>query len=123
MQASWHVLQPSATGALTAGSQLLRSSAGVRVRSCHHHGRAALPRVQAVPLAVLRTLRSRLASLLATAEQFRDPLGPAWLPRVGAAICAAHYVEHSLRCAGGALPQGRLQGAAAFRDGTRTCAW
>lgn len=59
--------------------------------------------MQAVPLAVLRTLRARLTSLLATAEQFRDPLGPAWLPRVGAAICAAHYVEHSLR-----EPQGPL---------------
>ena len=35
-----------------------------------------------------------------TAEGYRAMLSEEWLPRVGAAICAAHYLEHQLRWAG-----------------------
>lgn len=58
---------------------------------------------QAVPLAVLKTLRERLSALLQQAEQFRGLLGDTWLPRVGAAVCGAHHLEHALR-----EPQGVL---------------
>jgi hypothetical protein len=62
--------------------------------------------VKAVPQAVLKAFRARLAALLATADHFNDLLGEAWLPRVGAAACAAHFVEHALR-----EPQGGLLAA------------
>jgi hypothetical protein len=62
--------------------------------------------LEAAPLAVLRDFRARLAALLARAEQFRDLLSDAWLPRVGAALCAAHAAEHAAR-----EPAGGLLGA------------
>jgi hypothetical protein len=40
-------------------------------------------------------------------------LGDTWLPRVGAAVCAAHYVEHQLREPQGVLLLVELQDAAA----------
>lgn len=56
-----------------------------------------LPHPQAVPLHVLRSFRERLGRQLQVAEGYRAMLGEQWLPSVGAAICAAHYVEHQLR--------------------------
>jgi hypothetical protein len=72
--------------------------------------------LEAAPLAVLRDFRARLAALLARAEQFRDPLSDAWLPRVGAALCAAHAAEHAAREPAGALLGAELgaPGAAAL---------
>lgn len=69
--------------------------------------------LQAVPLASLKAFRQRLSNLLAQAEQFRGLLGDTWLPRVGAAICAAHYLEHQLREPQGVLLLAELQDAAA----------
>jgi hypothetical protein len=46
---------------------------------------------------MLRALRAHLSALAKTAADFRDIAGPAWAPRVCAYVCAAHYVEHSLR--------------------------
>lgn len=40
-------------------------------------------------------------------------LGDVWLPRVGAAICAAHHLEHQLREPQGVLLLAELQDAAA----------
>jgi hypothetical protein len=40
-------------------------------------------------------------------------LGDTWLPRVGAAVCAAHYVEHQLQEPQGVLLLVELQDAAA----------
>ena len=40
-------------------------------------------------------------------------LGDTWLPRVGAAVCAAHYVEHQLREPQGVLLLVELQDGAA----------
>lgn len=42
----------------------------------------------------------------------RGLLGETWLPRVGAAICAAHYLEHQLREPQGVLLLAELQDAA-----------
>ena len=53
-----------------------------------------------MPLAVLRMFRERLGRQLANAEAYRAMLEEQWLPGVGAAICAAHYMEHQLRCGG-----------------------
>jgi hypothetical protein len=62
------------------------------------HGRAHLQRfVRSVPLALLREFRGRLGVVLNSGEQYGDMLGEAWLARVCAAVCAAHYVEHQLR--------------------------
>jgi hypothetical protein len=73
--------------------------------------------VQAVPLAVLRAYRERLGGVLAQAEQFRGLLGDTWLPRVGAAINAAHHLEHQLREPQGLLLLAELQdGPAAAAD-------
>lgn len=69
--------------------------------------------LQAVPLATLKAFRQRLSNLLAQAEQFRGLLGDTWLPRVGAAICSAHYLEHQLREPQGVLLLAELQDAAA----------
>lgn len=77
--------------------------------------------MQAVPLAVLRAFRERLAGVLQQAEQFRGLLGDTWLPRVGAAVCGAHQLEHSLREPQGVLllvelleaPEGSTTAAAA----------
>lgn len=63
---------------------------------------------KAVTQPVVKTFRARLSSVLQTAEQFKGMLEDAWLPKVGAAICAAHYAEHSLR-----EPQGALLAASA----------
>ncbi len=40
-------------------------------------------------------------------------LGEVWLPRVGAAVCAAHYLEHQLREPQGVMLLAELQDAAA----------
>ena len=40
-------------------------------------------------------------------------LGDVWLPRVGAAVCAAHYLEHQLRDPQGVMLAAELQDAAA----------
>lgn len=66
-----------------------------------------------MPLAALKAFRQRLSSLLGQAEQFRGLLGETWLPRVGAAVCAAHYLEHQLREPQGVLLLAELQDAAA----------
>ncbi|KAL4457702.1 hypothetical protein ABPG75_012567 [Micractinium tetrahymenae] len=68
---------------------------------------------QAVPIAILKAFRERLSGLLQQAEQFRGVLGDVWLPRVGAAICAAHHLEHQLREPQGVLLLAELQDAAA----------
>lgn len=47
--------------------------------------------------AALKAFRSRLVEMLVRAEQFDHLLDDAGLPKVGAAICAAHFVEHTLR--------------------------
>lgn len=52
---------------------------------------------RAVPLAMLKYYRNRLEKEIEKAEHFRDLLGPTWMPKVGAVLCAAHYVEESLR--------------------------
>ena len=39
----------------------------------------------------------RLARLAKTAEDFRDVVGPVWAPKLGAYVCAAHFLEHHLR--------------------------
>lgn len=75
------------------------------------------PALQAAPLATLKAFRQRLSSLLAQAEQFRGLLGDTWLPRVGAAICAAHYLEHQLREPQGVLLLAELQDAAPGQEG------
>lgn len=75
------------------------------------------PAQQAGPLATLKAFRQRLSSLLAQAEQFRGLLGDTWLPRVGAAICAAHYLEHQLREPQGVLLLAELQDAAPGQEG------
>ncbi|EFN58829.1 hypothetical protein CHLNCDRAFT_140664 [Chlorella variabilis] len=67
--------------------------------------------MQAVPLAVLRAFRDRLSGLLQQAEQ--GMLGDTWLPRVGAAVNAAHYIEHHLREPQGVLLLAELQDSAA----------
>lgn len=69
-------------------------------------------RVQAVPLAALKAFRERVSGLLQQAEQFKGLLGDTWLPRVGAAVCAAHYVEHQLQEPQGVLLLAELQDAA-----------
>jgi len=64
---------------------------------------------RSVPLELLKDFRGRLASLLEKAEHFRDLLGDGWLPRVGAALCAAHYLEYKLQDPMGILLQLELQ--------------
>ncbi len=43
-------------------------------------------------------------------------LGDVWLPRVGAAICAAHHLEHQLREPQGMLLLAELQDSAAAAE-------
>lgn len=47
----------------------------------------------------------------------RGVLGDVWLPRVGAAICAAHHLEHQLREPQGMLLLAELQDSAAGGEG------
>eukprot|EP00887_Chlorella_sp_A99_P002654 scaffold6.g2654.t1 len=67
--------------------------------------------MRAEPLAVLHAFREKLSSTLQTGEQFRDMLGEVWLPKVSAAVCAAHYLEHHLREPQGVLLLAELQDA------------
>jgi hypothetical protein len=78
-----------------------------------HSQQHKLQYMQAVPLAVLRAYRGRLTALLQQAEQFCGMLGESWLPRVGAAVNAAHYIEHQLREPQGVLLLVELQDSAA----------
>ena len=52
---------------------------------------------------VLRKLRSRLARLAKTAEDFRELASEGWAPKIGAYINAAHWLFHSLQEAAGPL--------------------
>jgi hypothetical protein len=45
----------------------------------------------------LKAFRSRLSAMLVRAEQFDHLLDNAGIPKVGAIICAAHFIEHNLR--------------------------
>jgi len=74
-----------------------------------HAGAYRLAYFRSVPLELLKDFRGRLASLLEKAEHFRDLLGDVWLPRVGAALCAAHYLEFKLQDPTGVLLQLELQ--------------
>ena len=51
----------------------------------------------------------------------RGMLGDTWLPRVGAAVCAAHYVEHQLREPQGVLLLVELQDGAAAAAAACCC--
>jgi hypothetical protein len=62
--------------------------------------------IDAAPRAVVAGLHAKLAGVVTKAEQFKDMLGEGWLPGVGAAICAAHFLEHALT-----EPQGPLLAA------------
>lgn len=46
---------------------------------------------------MLAVLHTRLQRLAKTAEDFRDLTGATWAPKVGAYVCAAHFLEHHLR--------------------------
>lgn len=74
-----------------------------------HAGAYRLAYFRSVPLESLKDFRARLASLLEKAEHFRDVLGDVWLPKVGAALCAAHYLEYKLQDPTGFLLQLELQ--------------
>lgn len=52
---------------------------------------------------VLRKLLQRLTRLAKTAEDFRALTSPGWAPRIGAYMCAAHWLAHSLQEAAGPL--------------------
>lgn len=60
---------------------------------------------------VLRKLRQRLGRLAKTAEDFREMASEHWAPRIGAYICAAHWLAHSLQEAAGSLLLLDLEGA------------
>lgn len=61
--------------------------------------------------AVLRSLLTRLTRLARTAEEFQDLASPTWGPRLGAYLCAAHFIQHRLREAEGPLLLLDLDGA------------
>ena len=42
-------------------------------------------------------MHRRLTRLAKTAEDFRDVVGAVWAPKLGAYVCAAHFLEHHLR--------------------------
>ena len=46
---------------------------------------------------MLSGVHRRLTRLAKTAEDFRDVVGAVWAPKVGAYVCAAHFLEHHLR--------------------------
>ena len=46
---------------------------------------------------VLREVHRRLGRAAVTAEAYRELAGPEWGPKVGAWVCAAHFLEHHLR--------------------------
>jgi hypothetical protein len=46
---------------------------------------------------MLGVLHTRLQRLAKTAEDFRDLTGSTWAPKLGAYVCAAHFLEHHLR--------------------------
>ncbi len=46
---------------------------------------------------VLAGVHRRLTRLAKTAEDFRDVVGAVWAPKLGAYVCAAHFLEHHLR--------------------------
>lgn len=52
---------------------------------------------------VLRRLLQRLTRLAKTAEDFRALTSTGWAPRIGAYMCAAHWLAHSLQEAAGPL--------------------
>ena len=66
---------------------------------------------------MLRSLRARLARLARTAEDFRDVAGPAWAPRVGAYMNAAHWLQHSLQEPSGPLLLLDLEGGPCHSPG------
>jgi hypothetical protein len=51
----------------------------------------------------LKAFRSRLGAMLVRAEQFDHLLDDSGIPKVGAIICAAHFIEHNLREPSGIL--------------------
>ena len=55
------------------------------------------PGVNAIAQAMLAGVHRRLARLAKTAEDFRDVVGAVWAPKLGAYVCAAHFLEHHLR--------------------------
>ena len=52
---------------------------------------------------VLRALRGRLSREARVAEEWRALASPRWAPALGAYVCAAHWLEHTLREANGPL--------------------
>lgn len=63
---------------------------------------------------VLRKLLQRLTRLAKTAEDFRALTSPGWAPRIGAYMCAAHWLSHSLQEAAGPLLLLDLEGDRSF---------
>lgn len=45
----------------------------------------------------IAALHTRLQRLAKAADDYRDLTGVTWAPRVGAYLCAAHFLEHHLQ--------------------------
>ena len=74
-----------------------------RRQSCLYSAKSKSQFTLCVLQPTLKAFRSKLSALLVRAEQFQHLLDDAGLPKVGGAICAAHFLEHHLREPQGAL--------------------
>ena len=70
---------------------------------------------------MLAGVHRRLARLAKTAEDFRDVVGAVWAPKLGAYVCAAHFLEHHLRESPAGLVVDVEQVSAPCRPAPRTC--
>lgn len=121
LPASWPARAGSSPGTSSrlAPARLLGLLSPSQSIAPHHGPHNSRPRLPArLPASLSQARRSYIAPAAAAAATppshiRRDVLGEIWLPKVGAAICAAHFTEHHVREPQGVLLLAELQDATA----------